>query len=67
MSKKGFPGKGLSNTQTCSSKGSYAPPVNQSGGSASLPRARTETPKGARFPGKSLSNTQTQNHPPIKR
>lgn len=67
MSKKGFPGKDLSNTQTCSSKGSYPPPVNQSGGSTTLPRARTSPPKGASFPGKGLSGTQTHNHPPTKR
>lgn len=68
MSKKGFPGKNLSNTATCSSKGSYGPPVNQSRPGHVPERAITTHPKGLKTViGKGLSSTQTANHPPTKR
>lgn len=59
--KKSFPGKNLSHTQTCSSHGSYPPPVNQSKGSGTPVRTRTSHPTKATFPGKGLSNTNTTN------
>lgn len=61
-----FPGKGLSNTQTSSTKGSKAP---HGGGASSVARgARMDPPKGAaQFPGRALSSTQTRNSPPTKR
>lgn len=52
-----FPGRGLSNTQTSSTKGSTPP-----GGGASMARgSRQEPPEGCNFPGKRLSGTQTRN------
>lgn len=59
MSKKGFPGKSLSNTQTCSSKGSYPPVGGLDRQGSAVPRARVAHPSGAKLPGKGLSNTQT--------
>lgn len=51
-------GKGLSNTQTCGSRGSYAPH-----GASGMARGERKDPPsgGAQFPGKGLSNTQTRN------
>lgn len=63
MSKKFGTGKGLSNTQTSSTKGSTPP----HGGSSMGRGARQDPPQGCSFPGKRLGGTQTRNSITTKR